>query len=91
MFGVALITASAAYADSLETNDLEVSLTSLVLALELLELAGNEAVTVSFLTLAFAQLWHVFNMRVTRRAGGIKIRIFCFNFRSLDLKIYPKI
>ena len=28
-----------------------------------LQLAPNEAVTISFLTLALAQLWHVFNMR----------------------------
>ncbi len=28
-----------------------------------LGLEGSEAVTISFLTLAFAQLWHVFNMR----------------------------
>jgi len=32
------------------------------LALEGLGLATSEAVTLSFLTLAFAQLWHVFNM-----------------------------
>jgi Ca2+-transporting ATPase len=29
----------------------------------LLDLSGAEAVTISFLTLAFAQLWHIFNMR----------------------------
>jgi Ca2+-transporting ATPase len=33
------------------------------LALHWLELDASRAVTVSFLTLAFAQLWHVFNMR----------------------------
>jgi P-type Ca2+ transporter type 2C len=32
-------------------------------ALTWLEMSNTEAVTVSFLTLAFAQLWHVFNMR----------------------------
>jgi Ca2+-transporting ATPase len=36
---------------------------SLALALNWLSLEREEAVTVSFLTLAFAQLWHVFNMR----------------------------
>lgn len=36
---------------------------SLVLALNWLQLDEERAVTVSFLTLAFAQLWHVFNMR----------------------------
>lgn len=33
------------------------------LALFWLEMAEKRAVTISFLTLAFAQLWHVFNMR----------------------------
>jgi Ca2+-transporting ATPase len=33
------------------------------LALNWLNLQGREPVTVSFLTLAFAQLWHAFNMR----------------------------
>jgi Ca2+-transporting ATPase len=32
-------------------------------ATEGLDLQGEAAVTISFLTLAFAQLWHVFNMR----------------------------
>jgi P-type Ca2+ transporter type 2C len=36
---------------------------SLLYALHVLELAKTQSVTVSFLTLAFAQLWHVFNMR----------------------------
>jgi Ca2+-transporting ATPase len=36
---------------------------SLALALNWLRLDPRQAVTVSFLTLAFAQLWHVFNMR----------------------------
>jgi Ca2+-transporting ATPase len=36
---------------------------SMALASGLLELDGREVVTVTFLTLAFAQLWHVFNMR----------------------------
>lgn len=36
---------------------------ALVIALEVLNLSEAQAVTVSFLTLAFAQLWHVFNMR----------------------------
>lgn len=36
---------------------------SLSLALNWLDLNRESAVTVSFLTLAFAQLWHVFNMR----------------------------
>ena len=31
-----------------------------------LDLDGKSAVTVTFLTLAFAQLWHVFNMRHPR-------------------------
>jgi Ca2+-transporting ATPase len=34
-----------------------------------LELDGRQVVTVTFLTLAFAQLWHVFNMR--HRASGV--------------------
>ena len=36
---------------------------ALALALVLLDMEQQQAVTVSFLTLAFAQLWHVFNMR----------------------------
>lgn len=36
---------------------------ALVLAERWLDLPTDQAVTVSFLTLAFAQLWHVFNMR----------------------------
>ncbi|MBN2317383.1 MAG: HAD-IC family P-type ATPase [Sedimentisphaerales bacterium] len=32
-------------------------------AIFLLDLSGTGAVTISFLTLAFAQLWHIFNMR----------------------------
>ena len=36
---------------------------TLALALTEFEMEEEEAVTVSFLTLAFAQLWHVFNMR----------------------------
>jgi Ca2+-transporting ATPase len=36
---------------------------ALGLALNWLNLQGREPVTVSFLTLAFAQLWHAFNMR----------------------------
>jgi Ca2+-transporting ATPase len=35
----------------------------LALALGLLDMEQQRAVTISFLTLAFAQLWHVFNMR----------------------------
>ncbi len=38
-------------------------LASLTLALQWLNMDNNQAVTISFLTLAFAQLWHVFNMR----------------------------
>lgn len=38
-------------------------LASLVLALAWLNMEESRAVTVSFLTLAFARLWHVFNMR----------------------------
>jgi Ca2+-transporting ATPase len=38
-------------------------LAALVLALKWLGLDRQRAVTVSFLTLAFAQLWHIFNMR----------------------------
>jgi len=41
------------------------TLGALVIALTVLGLTGSEAVTISFLTLAFAQLWHVFNMRST--------------------------
>ncbi len=36
---------------------------ALALALYWLEMPTEQAVTVSFMTLAFAQLWHVFNMR----------------------------
>ena len=38
-------------------------LASLSIALWGLDMERQEAVTISFLTLAFAQLWHVFNMR----------------------------
>lgn len=38
-------------------------LSSLFLALNWLNMETEQAVTVSFLTLAFARLWHVFNMR----------------------------
>jgi len=38
-------------------------LTAFFIALHVLELQESGAVTISFLTLAFAQLWHVFNMR----------------------------
>jgi Ca2+-transporting ATPase len=38
-------------------------LSALALALLWLGLDRSQAITVSFLTLAFAQLWHVFNMR----------------------------
>jgi Ca2+-transporting ATPase len=41
------------------------TLGALLIALTVLGLEGPEAVTISFLTLAFAQLWHVFNMRST--------------------------
>ncbi len=36
---------------------------ALFLALRMLSLSEERAVTVSFLTLALAQLWHVFNLR----------------------------
>jgi Ca2+-transporting ATPase len=39
------------------------TLTALVIGRYGLELEGDALVSVSFLTLAFAQLWHVFNMR----------------------------
>ena len=39
---------------------------ALMIALRVLHLPDDQAVTVSFLTLAFAQLWHVFNMRGKR-------------------------
>ncbi|MES2144636.1 MAG: cation-transporting P-type ATPase [Pseudomonadota bacterium] len=39
------------------------TLAALIIARDVLGLEGTEAVTVSFLTLALAQLWHVFNMR----------------------------
>jgi len=38
-------------------------LLAFVLAFKMLGMDEGQAVTVSFLTLAFAQLWHVFNMR----------------------------
>ncbi|MCF7956415.1 MAG: cation-transporting P-type ATPase [Phycisphaerae bacterium] len=40
-----------------------VVLTAFTLAFKLLGLDERGAVTISFLTLAFAQLWHIFNMR----------------------------
>lgn len=40
-----------------------VTLTAFVIAMELLDLDAKSAVTISFLTLAMAQLWHVFDMR----------------------------
>ena len=36
---------------------------AMAIALLVFDMSEREAVTVSFLTLAFAQLWHVFNMR----------------------------
>jgi len=42
---------------------------ALALALTWLEMGKKQAVSVSFLTLAFAQLWHVFNMR--NRGSGL--------------------
>ncbi len=42
------------------------TLGALILALRWLMLPEAEAVTISFLTLAFAQLWHVFNMQASR-------------------------
>lgn len=39
------------------------TLGALILSTAWLRLGADEAVTVTFLTLAFAQLWHVFNMR----------------------------
>jgi len=36
---------------------------ALLISLYVLDLPERESVTISFLTLAFAQLWHVFNMR----------------------------
>jgi Ca2+-transporting ATPase len=44
------------------------TLAALFIAIDWLEYDDRAAVTVSFLTLAFAQLWHVFNMR-ERRSG----------------------
>ncbi|WP_212747563.1 cation-translocating P-type ATPase [Fodinibius saliphilus] len=41
-------------------------LSSLFISLSWLKLSQVESVTISFLTLAFAQLWHVFNMRNTQ-------------------------
>lgn len=42
---------------------------ALFLALTWLKMGKSQAVTISFLTLAFAQLWHVFNMR--DRSSGL--------------------
>ena len=41
-------------------------LLAFVLAFKLLRMDTKQAVTISFLTLAFAQLWHIFNMRAAR-------------------------
>jgi Ca2+-transporting ATPase len=49
-------------------------LAALVLAITWLGLEDAQAVTVSFLTLAFAQLWHVFNMR-ERDSGFLRNEI----------------
>jgi Ca2+-transporting ATPase len=40
---------------------------AMAIAIFVLDFDGSRAVTVSFLTLALAQLWHVFNMREDRR------------------------
>ncbi len=44
-------------------------LTAFYISLHVLNMTEKEAVTISFLTLAFAQLWHVFNMR--ERGSGL--------------------
>ncbi len=41
-------------------------LLSFALAFKLLNMETEQAVTISFLTLAFAQLWHIFNMRAAK-------------------------
>ena len=38
-------------------------LLSMYIAINILKLSDNQAVTIAFLTLAFTQLWHVFNLR----------------------------
>lgn len=74
-------------------------LTGLWLSLSLLKLPEKEAVTVSFLTLAFAQLFHVFNMREigtgmvdnaivrNRFVWGAVILCFCLTLMTLYLPI----
>jgi len=47
---------------------------ALAMAMRWLDMTGREAVSVSFLTLAFAQLWHVFNMR-SPRSGMLRNEI----------------
>ncbi|MEN8198997.1 MAG: HAD-IC family P-type ATPase [Thermodesulfobacteriota bacterium] len=44
---------------------------ALYISLNILNLPEKESVTISFLTLAFAQLWHVFNMRA-RNSGFLR-------------------
>jgi Ca2+-transporting ATPase len=44
------------------------------IALELLHMSEGKAVTISFLTLAFCQLWHIFNMR-SRRSHPLRNEI----------------
>ena len=39
------------------------TLGAFIIALTVLDLSDDGALTISFMTLAFAQLWHVFNMR----------------------------
>jgi len=56
-----------------------VTLTAFALALDVLALDATRAVAVSFLTLAFAQLWHVFNMR-DRRSGFLRNEVTCNPF-----------
>lgn len=50
---------------------------ALYISLNILDLPEKESVTISFLTLAFAQLWHVFNMRELN--SGIFNNAICKN------------
>ncbi len=61
-------------------------LAALLLAIEHLQMEPEQAVTVSFLTLSFARMWHVFNMR-DRNAAVFKNEITRNPFVWLALSV----
>ena len=74
-------------------------LAAMAVAIMYLELSNAEAVTVSFLTLALAQLWHVFNMRerdaglwrneITRNRWMWLALLLCLLLLALALLVEP--